>query len=66
MSTDGPPSDSGEERVRTYDRDGVPHDDVLRTKSGKVITEEDINRWAEEAAEGWTDPEADDTQGDDR
>jgi hypothetical protein len=47
--------DSEESRVRTYDRDGVPHDDVLRTKTGKIITEEDIARWAEEAAEGHPD-----------
>jgi len=42
------------QRVRTYDADtGEPHDDVLRTKTGKVITEEDIASWAEEAEEGY-------------
>jgi hypothetical protein len=39
-------------RVRSYDRDGEPHDDVLRTKSGKIITDDDIDRWAEEADRG--------------
>lgn len=36
-------------RIRWYDRTGEPHDDVIRTKSGKVLTEEDILRYAEQA-----------------
>lgn len=43
-------------RVRSYDRDGTPYDEVVRTKSGKIVTEEDIARWAEEAEEGYDDP----------
>lgn len=43
------PPDEDEQRVRTYDEHGEPHDDVLRTESGKVITEQDIDRLAEEA-----------------
>lgn len=37
-------------KVRSYDRDGVPHEEILMTRTGKIITEEDIARWAEEAA----------------
>jgi hypothetical protein len=40
-----------EPRVRTYDRHGEPHDEVLRTRSGRVVTEEELAAWAEEAAE---------------
>jgi hypothetical protein len=40
-----------DETVRTYDEHGEPHDNVLRTKSGKVITEADIAKWAAEDAE---------------
>lgn len=40
-----------EPRVRTYDRHGEPHDDVLRTKTGRVVTEEELAAWAEEAAQ---------------
>jgi hypothetical protein len=42
-----------EERVRTYDRHGEPHDEVLRTKTGKVITEAQIAAWVEEAEAGY-------------
>jgi hypothetical protein len=41
------------ERVRSYDRDGDPHDDVIRTKSGRVLTEADILALAEEAERGY-------------
>lgn len=38
-----------EERVRTYDaRTGEPHDDVLRTKTGRVLSDAEIREWAEE------------------
>lgn len=37
------------ERVETYDEHGESHSDVLRTKTGKVITEADILKWADEA-----------------
>jgi hypothetical protein len=46
-----------DELVRWYDRNGEPHDEVLRTKTGRVITEEDIAKWAEEAMEGYDDQE---------
>jgi hypothetical protein len=36
------------ERVLTYDERGEPHEDVLRTRSGKELTDEDIRRFAEE------------------
>jgi hypothetical protein len=40
-------------RIRTYDEHGEPHDEVLRTKTGKVITEADIAAWAVEAEESY-------------
>lgn len=45
-------ADNEDERVRTYDSSGEPHDDVLRTKTGKVLTNADILRLAEEADQG--------------
>lgn len=40
------------ERIRTYDgQTGEPHDDVLVTKAGKILTEADIQRFAEEDAD---------------
>lgn len=46
-----PPSDS-DERVTVYDEHGEPHEIVLRTKTGRVLTDADLWRLAEEAAEG--------------
>ena len=47
MAGDCPPT------VHTIDaHTGEEHDDVLRTASGKVITEADIERWADEAEYG--------------
>jgi hypothetical protein len=37
------------ERVLTYDEHGEPHEDVLRTRSGKALTDDDVRRLAEEA-----------------
>jgi hypothetical protein len=54
MSSDGSPSDS-DERVTVYDSKGEPHEIVLRTKSGRVLTDADIWRLAEEFAEGHPD-----------
>jgi hypothetical protein len=42
------------ERVRTYDERGEPHDDVLHTKTGRVLAEEEIQQLAEDAAAGWS------------
>lgn len=39
--------------VRTFDRDGNEHNDVLRTADGTVITEADIDEWVAEAEEGY-------------
>lgn len=39
-------------RVRTYDA-GEPHDDVARTKTGRVLTEADLLALAEEAERGY-------------
>jgi hypothetical protein len=36
-------------RVRTYDEHGTPHDEVLRTRSGRVLTDEELARLAHEA-----------------
>lgn len=36
------------ERVRVYDEHGEPHDEVLRTKTGRVLTEQYIQKLAEE------------------
>jgi hypothetical protein len=35
------------ERVRTYDEHGEPHDEVLRTATGHVVTADELDRWAE-------------------
>lgn len=41
-----------EPRVRTIDaRTGEPHDGVLRTRTGRVITAEELDRWAAQAVE---------------
>lgn len=53
MSTKG--QDDQPERVRTYDREGQPHDDVLRTPAGRVLTEAELQRLADEAQEGHPD-----------
>lgn len=45
-------SDDEPERIRVYDSEGEPHDIVARTKSGKVLTEQDLLRLAEEAELG--------------
>jgi hypothetical protein len=45
------------ERIRVYDKDGEPSDIVARTKTGKVLTEADIQRLAEEAEAGYDNPE---------
>lgn len=42
-----------EPTIRSYDRHGNARDEVLRTKTGKVITEADIEEWAAEAEEGY-------------
>ena len=42
-----------EPRVRVYDESGEPHDIVARTKSGKVLTEEDLQALADEAERGY-------------
>lgn len=39
--------------VHSFDRDGNEHDEVLRTASGRFITEADIEQWADEAEEGY-------------
>jgi len=52
----GPPPIEEPETVRIYDADGEPHDVVLRTKTGKVITEAEIARWASEAEDGHESP----------
>jgi hypothetical protein len=38
-----------DERVRTYDRHGTPHDDVLHTKTGRVLTDQELTELAEDA-----------------
>lgn len=47
------PHNAESERVRTYDAQGEPHDDVLITKTGKVLMEADLQRFAEEAEQGY-------------
>lgn len=47
--TAGDPLVEADERVRVYGPDGEPEDLVLRTESGRVLTEADINQLAEEA-----------------
>lgn len=42
-----------DEQITTYDRDGVPYNEVWRTKSGKVITEAELIALAEEAERGY-------------
>lgn len=39
--------------VRFYDRDGNEHREVLRTDTGRIITEADIEDWVAEAIEGY-------------
>lgn len=45
--------DQEEPTVHTIHADGSEHDEVLRTTSGKIITEADIEEWAVEAEEGY-------------
>jgi hypothetical protein len=40
-------------RVRAYDRNGHPHDVVLRTRSGRILTEQDVEALADEAERGY-------------
>lgn len=39
-----------DERVRTYGPDGEPHDNVVRTKSGRALTQAELDELAAEAA----------------
>lgn len=39
--------------IRTFDREGNEHNDVLRTPDGKIITEADIDDWVADAEEGY-------------
>src|SRR4051794_13518663 len=46
-------SDEEPEWVRVYNEDGEPEDLVLRTKSGRVLTDADIQALSQEAERGY-------------
>jgi hypothetical protein len=39
-------------RVRVYDQDGVPHDEELMTRSGRILTDADLDLFARENQRG--------------
>jgi|GEM_PF-4583668 len=49
--------------VRVWDAEGNEHDVVLRTKSGRVLTEQEIDRLADEAERGYDAPPTPATDG---